>query len=115
MTRTLSDVPEDVRRRYEITLQNAAEFFKVGASVGAGFTPMGVIQGWSADSMAEAACKLASMGYDYLAIGGTVPLEDRSNPPRLAKLFATLCPTAFGFTFSALGRSRNWPFSSDTA
>ena len=71
----LNDVPEDVRRRYEITLQNAAEFFKVGASVGAGFTPMGVIQGWSADSMAQAACKLASMGYDYLAIGGTVPLK----------------------------------------
>ena len=75
VTRTLSDVPEDVRRRYEITLQNAAEFFKVGASVGAGFTPMGVIQGWSADSMAQAACELASMGYDYLAIGGTVPLK----------------------------------------
>lgn len=75
VTRTLSDVPEDVRRRYEITLQNAAEFFKVGASVGAGFTPMGVIQGWSADSMAQAARKLASMGYDYLAIGGTVPLK----------------------------------------
>ena len=75
MARTLSDVPEDVRRRYEITLQNAAEFFKVGASIGGGFTPMGVIQGWSADSMAQAACKLASMGYDYLAIGGTVPLK----------------------------------------
>jgi hypothetical protein len=75
VTRTLSDVPEDVRCRYEITLQNAAEFFKAGTSVGAGFTPMGVIQGWSADSMAQAACKLASMGYDYLAIGGTVPLK----------------------------------------
>jgi hypothetical protein len=73
--RTLKDVPDDVRRRYEITLQNAAEFYKVGASIGRGFTPMGVIQGWSAESMAAAARKLAKMGYTYLAIGGTVPLK----------------------------------------
>jgi hypothetical protein len=75
VTRTLYDVSQDVRRRFEITLQNAAEFYKVGASVGRGFTPMGVIQGWSADSMAQAACDLTKMGYDYLAIGGTVPLK----------------------------------------
>ena len=75
VTRSLHDVPEDVRRRYEITLANASEFYKVGARVGGGFTPMGVIQGWSADSMAQAARSLASMGYDYLAIGGTVPLK----------------------------------------
>ena len=59
----------------KITLQNAAEFLKVSASIGGGFTPMGVIQGWSAESMAEAARSLARMGYDYLAIGGTVPLR----------------------------------------
>ncbi len=75
VTRSFHDVPEDVRRRYEITLQNAAEFYKVGAGIGGGFTPMGVIQGWSADSMAQAARNLARMGYDYLAIGGTVPLK----------------------------------------
>ena len=75
VNRTLSDVPEHVRDRYEITLQNAAEFYRVSACIGGGFTPMGVIQGWSADSMAEAARNLAKMGYDYLAIGGTVPLK----------------------------------------
>ena len=75
VSRTLHDVPDDVRRRYEITIQNATEFYKASACSGGGFTPMGVIQGWSADSMAEAARDLARMGYDYLAIGGTVPLK----------------------------------------
>ncbi len=73
--RSISDVPEDVRNRYEITLQNAAEFYHAGGRLGRGFTPMGVIQGWSTASMAEAARSLADMGYDYLAIGGTVPLK----------------------------------------
>lgn len=75
VTRTLSDVPEDVRGRYEITLQNASEFHRAAKTLGPAFTPMGVIQGWSAESMAQAACNLADMGYDYLAIGGTVPLK----------------------------------------
>ncbi|WOJ88370.1 tRNA-guanine transglycosylase DpdA [Methylocapsa polymorpha] len=75
VTRTLGDVPDDVRRRYEITIQNAAEFYKAARGIGAGFTSMGVIQGWSAESMTQAALNLASMGYEYLAIGGTVPLK----------------------------------------
>jgi hypothetical protein len=73
--RPITDVPEDVRSRYEITLQNAAEFYHAGGRLGGGFTPMGVIQGWSTSSMADAARSLADMGYDYLAIGGTVPLK----------------------------------------
>jgi hypothetical protein len=36
---------------------------------------MGVIQGWSPDSMATAAEKLQSMGYTYLAAGGMAPLR----------------------------------------
>ena len=73
--RTIEDVPVDVRNRFEITLQNAAEFYHAGGRVGGGFIPMGVIQGWSTASMASAARSLADMGYDYLAIGGTVPLR----------------------------------------
>ena len=75
VTRTLSDVPEHVRHRYEITLQNAREFYKLSASIGRNFTPIGVIQGWSGRSMAEAARRLVRMGYNYLAVGGTVPLK----------------------------------------
>jgi hypothetical protein len=68
-------VPEDIRRRYEITLQNAAEFVIEAKRLGPRFVPMGVIQGWSATSMAAAARDLTSMGYTYLAVGGTVPLN----------------------------------------
>jgi hypothetical protein len=75
LVRSSRDVSEDVRRRYEITLQNAREFRRESKSIGKSFTPMGVIQGWSTESMAKAALKLVAMGYDYLAIGGTVPLK----------------------------------------
>jgi hypothetical protein len=75
LVRPFRDVSEDVRRRYEITLQNASEFLRESKHIGKAFTPMGVIQGWSTESMAEAALKLVDMGYSYLAIGGTVPLK----------------------------------------
>ncbi len=73
--RPVIDVPAAVRARYEITLQNASEFRRAARHLGPRFTPMGVIQGWSASSMAEAARNLARMGYEYLAVGGTVPLK----------------------------------------
>lgn len=75
LVRRFRDVSEDVRRRFEITQQNAVEFLRVSKKIGKGFTPMGVIQGWSAESMADAAVNLVKMGYRYLAIGGTVPLK----------------------------------------
>lgn len=65
----------DARQRFEITLDNATSFIKAAKSMGRAFTPMGVIQGWSPDSMAHAARRLEKMGYDYLALGGMVPLN----------------------------------------
>jgi hypothetical protein len=73
--RSFKEVSEAVRRRYEITIQNAAEFLKASVRLGRRFTPLGVIQGWSAASMATAAADLSRMGYKYLAVGGTVPLK----------------------------------------
>lgn len=65
---------DEAHRRFEITLENASAF--IGEARHApGLTPLGVIQGWSPDSMAEAARRLVAMGYDYLAIGGMVPLK----------------------------------------
>lgn len=64
----------EARRRFDITIENAAAF-RDEAGRGGRFTPMGVIQGWSPASMAEAARRLVAMGYDYLAIGGMVPLK----------------------------------------
>jgi hypothetical protein len=66
---------EQARYRSEITLENAAAFFKLSKGLGPGFTPMGVAQGWSPSSMADAAAKLEKMGYTYIALGGLVPLR----------------------------------------
>lgn len=66
---------ENAKERFEITLENAEGFRRETIAIGADFTPMGVVQGWSPGSMAEAARRLVAMGYDYLAIGGMVPLK----------------------------------------
>ena len=66
---------DEARRRFDITLENARAFLPEARQISNGFTPLGVIQGWSPDSMAEAARQLVAMGYDYLALGGTVPLK----------------------------------------
>lgn len=65
----------EARRRFDITLENAEGFLKATSQMSNHFTPLGVIQGWSPGSMAEAARCLQAMGYTYLAVGGTVPLK----------------------------------------
>ncbi len=72
--RGLAGGSEEARRRFELTLDNAVEFI-AEARQSRRFAPLGVIQGWSPDSMGEAARRLVAMGYDYLAVGGMVPLK----------------------------------------
>lgn len=72
--RPREEMSQDTLDRYSLTLELAAEFFVESKRL-RGFTPMGVIQGWSAPSMAWAASQLVHMGYDYLAVGGLVPLN----------------------------------------
>ena len=76
-TETPKDVKEktDLLNRFEITLNNAEIFLKESASLKGKFEPIGVVQGWSPDSMAKAADSLVKMGYEYLALGGMVPLS----------------------------------------
>lgn len=66
---------DDARHRFGVTLELASEFFGASRVLGSGFTPIGVVQGWSCESMAEAARQLLAMGYRYIAIGGLVPLK----------------------------------------
>ena len=66
---------EEAQRRSAITLANAEAFLPASKVLGRGFTPVGVVQGWSPASMADAARDLVAMGYRYLALGGTVPLR----------------------------------------
>ena len=63
------------KSRFDITLENAEAFRLEACAIDARFTPLGVVQGWSPGSMAEAARRLVTMGYEYLALGGMVPLK----------------------------------------
>lgn len=66
---------QDIGFRYDITLENACEFLRICKAEGMPFEPMGAVQGWSPQSIAQAAKQLEDMGYRYLAIGGLVPLK----------------------------------------
>lgn len=68
-------MPLATRERYDITLTNAQEFLRLTRAEDSPFVPMGAVQGWSPESIAEAAKAMEKMGYRYLAIGGLVPLK----------------------------------------
>jgi hypothetical protein len=90
--RTRDEVPRAILDRYEVTLQNATEYFAAAKRLGPHFTPLGVIQGWSAQSMATAAAELSKIGYGYLALGGTVPLKIDQLVRALAAIRSALAP-----------------------
>lgn len=68
-------VSETMQKRFDITLTNAKEFLKQCDMQKVNFHPIGVVQAWSPKSMKYAAKELVNMGYDYIAIGGLVPLD----------------------------------------
>lgn len=70
-----SSSPEiaDAHRRRALSLQLAADFFQVSKQCG--FKPMGAAQGWSPRSYADSVAQLQKIGYDYIAVGGLVPLK----------------------------------------
>jgi hypothetical protein len=63
------------RQRQELTLDLAADFFALQS--GACFSPVGVAQGWSPASYADAVVKLQAIGFSYIAVGSMVPLRTR--------------------------------------
>jgi hypothetical protein len=68
-------VPEDWRRRFKLTQDLAAEFISRHRKEKLPFVPLGVAQGWSPNSYSKAVQGLQKMGYDYIALGGMVPLK----------------------------------------
>lgn len=76
-------VPPEYRERQKITLQLAQEFKRKCSKTDV--HPVGVAQGWSPQSYADAVKALQRMGYDYIAVGGLVPLK---TPSILASLAA---------------------------
>ena len=79
-------VPQDLVDRQQITLHLASEFITKQQSMKLGFKPMGVAPGWSPKSYAHAVNELQKMGYDYIALGGMVPLKTREILECLAKI-----------------------------
>jgi hypothetical protein len=69
------NVEPEWRRRHKLTLELAQSFLAEYARTGARFTPIGVAQGWSPSSYAEAVHELQKMGYSYVALGGMVGLK----------------------------------------
>lgn len=68
-------VPPDWRRRQEITLERAREFLEICARRKVRFEPIGVAHGWSPLSYASAFKKLQHEGFQFIALGGLVPLK----------------------------------------
>lgn len=68
-------VSDEMKKRFAITQNNAKEFLDLTRAKNASFEPIGVVQAWSPKSMQDAAKNLVNMGYDYIAIGGLVPLD----------------------------------------
>ena len=81
---------EESKRRYEVTLGLAEEFINEHRRQGASFTPIGVVQGWSRESMASAAQALLNMGFRYLAIGGLAPLKISNIRAAVASVHAAI-------------------------
>ena len=69
-----TEISKEVINRYQITQSNAEAFLAESKRLKY-FTPLGAVQGWSPESMANAASNLEKMGYEYIAIGGLVPLS----------------------------------------
>ena len=67
-------VPAEWKRRYDLTLDLAEKFLHECQKQRVPFKPIGIAQGWSPFSYRDAVKRLVDMGYDYVALGGMVPL-----------------------------------------
>lgn len=100
---------EEARRRQEITLDLAADFITRSNALGRGFTPVGVIQGWSPVSMADAAGGLYTMGYRSLALGGMARADTADIECALQAVNATLGRGAVRMHMLGFGKIEDAP------
>jgi len=69
------EIPKVWRERFAITQELAAEFLRRHRADQLPFVPLGAAQGWSPTSYRDAVAGLQKIGYDYIALGGMVPLK----------------------------------------
>jgi hypothetical protein len=98
-----STVPETLRNRQTLTLDLADEFLRKHKKGRHSFEPLGVAQGWSPKSYAASVKALQKMGYDYIALGGMVPLKSPEVLACLAEVDKVRSP---GTRLHLLGVSR---------
>ena len=82
-----------IKKRFETTLQNAEIFYNLAKNEDFPFVPMGAVQGWSPESLGDAARQLEAMGYDYLAVGGLVPLKPEAIKSVLHHIRSSIKPS----------------------
>ena len=70
------------KARYDLTIENAAEFLKKHRKAKLPWTPIGAVQGWDPKSYAAAAKKYVAMGYEYIGLGGLV----RTSTPEIVEV-----------------------------
>jgi len=87
-----SEVSSDNLYRYEITLSNAEKFLYLAKKEAPELHPIASAQGWSPASIARAATKFENMGFDYIAIGGLVPLRTETIKKILASVRQAIKP-----------------------
>ncbi len=80
------------KARQDITLDLASNFLRLVKKEKLSFEPLGVAQGWSPNSYADATKKLQKMGYSYIAVGGMVPLKTTEIEEALAAVSAVRLP-----------------------
>jgi hypothetical protein len=68
-------VPAAIHARQQLTLELACEFFTTIKRDRLRVMPVGVAQGWGPRSYAHAARELQAIGFQYIALGGVVPLK----------------------------------------
>lgn len=72
-TPVINDELQECKRRQKITLENAKFFLE--KSHDKNFIPLGVAHGWNPSSYVESVESLIKTGYDYITLGGMVPLK----------------------------------------
>jgi len=91
------------RERYQLTIENAADFLARHRRARLQWTPIGAVQGWDDASYASAAKKYVAMGYRYIALGGLV----RSTTADILRILAAVhevVPPSVGLHLFGLAR-----------
>jgi hypothetical protein len=91
------------RRRQRLTVEKAQEFWDLHRAQRCRFTPLGVAQGWSPASYADAVDQVQRIGYRRIALGGMVPLKTGEILACLEAVAAVRRPDV---TFHLLGVTR---------